>query len=309
MNNRILITGSSGLIGSALRMALEKRGDQAICFDVRERGASHGDVIDRARLAEAISGVHGIIHLAAVSRVIWGERDPEGCWATNVGGTSNVLELAAVEPGKPWVIFASSREVYGQPDTLPVTEDAPLRPVNIYGQSKVEGERLVSEARQAGVRAATVRLSNVFGSVHDHPDRVVPAFARGAVSGIELRVDGGNHTFDFTYVDDVARGIVQLVDLLGSDAGAPPPPIHFVSGSPTTLSELSALAIRIAGTQATVRHASPRNFDVAQFYGNPSRAIEILGWQPKVSLHEGLAKLIMAFQLLGTAQHQEDHVL
>ncbi len=308
MNNRILITGSSGLIGSAIGMVIDERGDNAVRFDVRGQGDAHGDVLDRTRLSEAISGVSGIIHLAAVSRVIWGERDPEGCWATNVGGTRNVLELAAAAPGKPWVIFASSREVYGQPDALPVTEDAPLRPVNIYGQSKVEGERLVSEARQAGVRAVTIRLSNVFGSVYDHPDRVVPAFARGAVSGIELRVDGGNHTFDFTYVDDVARGIVQLVDLLGSSAGASPPPIHFVSGTPTTLVELSALAIRIAGTQATVRHAAPRNFDVARFYGNPSRAREILGWQPQVSLSEGLTNLIRAFQSLGTAQLQKDLV-
>ncbi|MDH5493272.1 MAG: NAD(P)-dependent oxidoreductase [Myxococcales bacterium] len=294
MPYRILITGSSGLIGAALTSALLAEGVDVVRLDVRGRGEAHGDVRDRARVHETVARVDGIVHLAAVSRVVWGERDPELCWATNVGGLRNVLEAAAQSGRAPWVAFASSREVYGQPVVLPATEDAPLRPVNVYGRSKVEGELLVAEAQRAGLRACTVRLSNVFGSTSDHADRVVPAFARAAALGAELRVDGFDHTFDFTHIDDVTRGMVALTQLLS--AGGPPPPIHFVSGRPTTLEELATLAARLGQRGSSIRSAAPRDFDVARFFGDPSRAKDLLGWQPLVRLEDGLARLVHAFR-------------
>lgn len=296
MKYRILITGSSGLVGSALIPVLESCGMDVNRLDLKETGQFQGDVRDRTLVQQAMENCDGVIHLAAVSRVIWGEHEPELCWSTNVDGVRNVLASAASSARKPWVVFASSREVYGQPGSLPVTEDFPLRPVNIYGRSKVEGERLVEEARQAGLGACTIRLSNVFGATADHEDRVVPAFARGAVYGERLRVDGSDHTFDFTYIDDVVRGIVSLVQHLRSGAPAPTP-IHFVGGVPTTLGELAAMAIEIAGSDSEVWEAPPRNFDVARFFGSPARAGELLGWAPQVSLREGLTRLIEAFRV------------
>lgn len=295
MNQRILITGSSGLVGTALSSALQAKGVDVICLDVRARGAAQGDVCDRALLRDIVARVDGIVHLAAVSRVVWGERDPELCWATNVGGLRNVLEVAAECARAPWLVFASSREVYGQPASLPTSEDAPLRPVNVYGRSKVEGERLVAEAQRAGLRACTIRLSNVFGSTFDHADRVVPAFARAAAFGAELRVDGLDHTFDFTHIEDVTRGIVALVGLLAA-GGEVPPPIHFVSGRPMTLGQLAKLAVRFGQPNCSIRPSAPRDFDVARFFGDPTRAKELLGWQPRVPVEEGLERLIRAFR-------------
>jgi UDP-glucose 4-epimerase len=295
MNQRILITGSSGLVGTALTSALLAEGVDVVRLDLRARGEAHGDVRDRALVHDTVARVDGIVHLAAVSRVVWGERDPELCWATNVGGLRNVLEAAAQSARAPWVAFASSREVYGQPVALPATEDAPLRPANVYGRSKVEGELLVAEAQRVGLRACTFRLSNVFGSTSDHADRVVPAFARAAALGAELRVDGFDHTFDFTHLDDVTLGLVGLTELL-SAGGPPPPPIHFVSGRPTTLEELATLAARLGQRGSSIRSAAPRDFDVARFFGDPSRAKALLGWQPHVRLEEGLARLVHAFR-------------
>lgn len=295
MNQRILITGSSGLVGTALVRELSIHGADVVRFDVQAHGQAHGDVRDRDRLRNAFEDVGGVIHLAGVSRVIWGERDPERCWGTNVGGLQNVLALAAELPASPWVIFASSREVYGQPGELPVTEDYPLRPVNIYGRSKHEGERLIWDAQCAGLRACTIRLSNVFGSTDDHVDRVIPAFARAAALGHELRVDGADHTFDFTHIDDVARGIVSLTDLLAAEHSVPPP-IHFVTGIPTTLGQLANLAVQVGQSGSTIRLAPPRDFDVARFFGSPLRAKTLLGWEPHVRLEEGLTRLIHAFR-------------
>ena len=219
---------------------------------------------------------------------------PQGCLDVNIGGLRNVIEAAVESTRRPWLIFASSREVYGQPGHLPVTEDAPLRPVNVYGHSKVEGERLIEAARDKGLQAAIVRLSNVYGSPNDHADRVLPAFARAAVRRSALRVEGETHAFDFTHLDDTVRGIVALTGLLA--AGHAPPSIHLVTGRSHTLGEIAHMTVELAGTGAPVVPAAPRSFDVSRFCGDPGRARKLLGWVPRVGLREGLERLIRDFR-------------
>ncbi len=290
---RILITGSEGLVGTALRAALATAGWTIAGLDLRGSRGEAGDVRDRERVRAAAAGCDGIVHLAAVSRVVWGERDPQTCWETNVNGLRNVIEAAERAAQQPWLLFSSSREVYGQPDRLPVAEDAPLRPVNIYGRSKAEGERLAQAARSRGLRAAVVRLSNVYGSPRDHADRVVPAFARAAAQAGVLHVEGAGHTFDFTHLDDAIRGIVAFIGVLANE---PPPPIHLLTGRPYTLGQLAALAVEIAGTEALIREETPRSFDVSHFHGDPARARKLLGWAPRVDIRQGLERLIGDFR-------------
>jgi UDP-glucose 4-epimerase len=287
----VLITGSHGLIGTALGVELEQAGYTVERLDLRGGGRSRGDILDRAAVERAIDGCVGVVHLAAVSRVIDGERAPQACWRTNVDGTRNVIEAALAEPRRPWVIYASSREVYGQPGALPASEDAALAPVNIYGRSKVEAETLTARAE---LLTAIVRFSNVYGWVGDHADRVVPAFARQAVAGLPLRVDGSGHTFDFTHLDDTVRGVLAVVAQL--ESGATLPPLHFVTGTPTTLGQLAALAVELAGTGAPILEGAPRSFDVSRFHGDPARALAVLGWRPQVALRDGLARLIADFR-------------
>lgn len=295
MKARILITGSSGLVGSALKSALDARRFEVTGLDIQATGSDFGDVRDIDRVCRTVDRCDGVVHLAAVSRVLWGERDPDLCRATNVGGLRNIIDAIHGQKKSSWLIFASSREVYGQPDTLPVSEDAQLRPLNVYGHSKVTGEQLINSARRMGLRASTVRLSNVYGNTDDHADRVIPAFARGAVMGQPLRVDGAKNTFDFTHIDDTIRGLVALVEhmMRGGDAL---PPIHFLTGQPTTLQQLAEMAIGIADTGSEIRHAPARTYDVAKFYGDPTRAHELLGWSPQVTLREGLTRLINDFR-------------
>ena len=289
MSDRILVTGSEGLIGNALRAVLMARSWEVAGLDLRGAGSGYGDVRDPGRVREAMAGCRGVVHLAAVSRVVWAERAPDDCRSTNIGGVRRVLEAAFQQPARPWVLFASSREVYGQPRHLPATEGAPLSPVNVYGRSKVEGERLMEEARAGGLRTAVVRLSNVYGSALDHADRVVPAFARAAAEGSAIRIDGAECTFDFTHIDDTVRGMVAAMDRL--DAGETLPPVHLLTGAPTTLRELAEMAMTVAGRSVPVVEAPPRPFDVSRFHGDPSRAREVLGWEPRVGLREGLERL------------------
>ena len=290
MNDRILVTGSEGLVGRALRMTLIARGHEIVGLDRRGAGSERGDVRNPGQVREAIAGCRGVVHLAAVSRVVWAERAPDDCRSTNIGGLRRVLQAAFEQPVPPWVIFASSREVYGQPRRLPATEGAPLSPVNVYGRSKVEGERLVEEARACGLPTATVRLSNVYGSVLDHADRVVPAFARAAVEGSAIRIDGAECTFDFTHIDDTVRGLVAVIDR--QEAGETLPPVHLLTGTPTTLRELAAMAMAVAGRRVPVMEAPPRSFDVSHFHGDPSLARSLLGWGARVDLRDGFERLV-----------------
>lgn len=288
---RILVTGSAGLIGRAVCAALLRDRASVVCLDWRAPpGPLRADIRDAQRVQDAARDCTGIIHLAAVSRVVWGERDPAACWETNVEGTRNVLRAAKASPRRPFVLLASSREVYGQPDALPASEDAPCAPVNIYGRSKHAAELLVAAAQEEGLRAAVLRFSNVYGCPHDHADRVVPAFARAAAAGRPLRVDGADHLFDFTHLEDTTRGILSAAALLS--AGQRLPPIHLLTGIATSLGALASLAVALAGTGSPICAAPPRTFDVARFHGDPTRARTLLGWQPRVTLREGLTRLL-----------------
>jgi UDP-glucose 4-epimerase len=294
--HRVLVTGSEGLIGGAVAKHLRALGLGITELDLRAPDRPRrGDIRDVARLECAIDACDGVVHLAAVSRVVWAEQQQSLCWDTNVGALQQLLQAALVSPRRPWLVFASSREVYGDAAKLPATEDNPLQPVNLYGRSKVAGEALCAAAAAAGLRVAIVRLSNVFGSRTDHPDRVVPAFIRAALAGEPLRVDGAESTFDFTYLDDAVSGLTAVVDLLSSERQAPPP-LHLVTGVPTSLGHLAATVVRLSASASRVIEAPPRSFDVARFFGDPSRAHALLGWRAAVPLQSGLVGLIAEFR-------------
>ena len=290
--SRILVTGSRGLIGSALAHSLTASGYEVVEFDVSLQPEPK-DVTDPSALAEAINGCSGVVHLGAVSRVLWGEQDPVRCRQVNVGGTKNVLEISSQAATQPWVLVASSREVYGQPDTLPVAESANRAPLNEYGHTKLDAERLVESAAQAGLRASVIRFSNVYGSVDDHSDRVVPAFARQAAAGAVLRIDGPDATFDFTHIEDVTRALQTAVDLLAtSDISLPA--LHLVSGRATTLAELAAMAIAAAG-QGSTEVQPYRDYDVKQFVGDPTLAAQVLQWRTAITIEDGMSDLVRRF--------------
>jgi len=295
IDGKILITGSSGLIGSAVTRRLQALNIACICVDLQAPDPEDRiDICDSARIARLMNGVTGIVHLAAVSRVIHGERHPARCRAVNVDATRGIIEAALALARPPWLIYASSREVYGQQNELPVHEDAPLRPLNVYARSKLTAEQLVGMAREASLQTAIVRFSSVYGSVDDHHDRVVPAFVAAAARGEVLRVDGADCCFDLTHVDDVANGVIRIVELL-ADGERGLPPVHFVSGHGITLLELARMSIEIGDRKARIHSASPRSFDVHRFVGDPGRARALLGWVATTSLESGLSRLARNF--------------
>jgi nucleoside-diphosphate-sugar epimerase len=293
----ILVTGAEGLIGRHLCARLEAAKIAYRKFDVKLAAAQ--DIRDSSALADALKGVRGVVHLAAVSRVVWGERNPSLCVATNLSALGELLKLC-LEGERPWFIFASSREVYGTADHLPVHEDAPLRPLNTYGRTKQQGEVITRIAGEYGLLANICRFSNVYGCPFDHPDRVVPAFAHAAAHGGQIRIEGSANTFDFTEVHDVIDGLLQLIE--ATRAGERLPPVHFVSGQGTTLSALAEIATMHALKKVSVTEAPPRSFDVSRFIGDPSRARSLLGWTAKADLRSEFLKLVAALGSLDQAR-------
>lgn len=309
----ILVTGSQGLIGSALTKNLSKQGVALKFLDTR-LPSSHpgfGTILDKIALKNSVRGCIGIVHLAGTSRVLFGEKNPKLCLSSNVEGTNNVIEAALESPYKPWIIYASSREVYGQQEILPVCEDACLNPMNIYARSKLVAENKILEANQAGLSTAILRFSNVFGNSFDHHDRVIPAFCRAALRGESLRVEGGENVFDFTFVEDVVRGITNVINILLQRPQALPP-IHFTTGRPLTLKEAAHIIIKKAKSSSNLEEATPRSFDVSRFYGNPSRAKNLLNWSAQFSFEEVIEQYLPLLTLIYktnkalSEQHHED---
>lgn len=293
-HEKILVTGSSGLIGTAVCALLTSQGHDVRRFDIADQQGGFGDILAPTDLDLAMKGCTGIIHLAAVSRVIWGERDPEKCHETNVGGTQNIIDRLSSSEQQSWLIFGSSREVYGQSNLFPVTENNPFQPMNHYARSKVEAEQAVKQAMAAGICASVIRFSTVYGATADHADRVIPAFCRAAISDLPLMVEGATNSLDITHVADVADCISNVVNNLSE--GKPLAPMHLTTGQGISLSDLAHTVVHLAQSKSEITTTAPRNFDVTNFIGDPKLAETQIGWQPKVSLETGLHELISQYR-------------
>jgi len=292
---KIFITGVCGLLGSAARSVLEDAGVDVCGCDLRsDIAAEKFDFRDIEKTRAALKGCDGVLHLAAVSRVVWGETHPELCRAVNVRGAKLFMrEVTQTVPGA-WFVFASSREIYGAPPKLPCTADTPPSPENLYARTKLAGEKMVRKLRDSGMRTAVLRFSNVFGSVDDHADRVVPAFAAAAAQNRTLTVYGGDSLLDFTPLADAADAILRAVNVMNNSNGSLPP-IDVVTGRATSLLNMAKMAVQFGNGVITCE--PPRAFYPARFQGDPLPAKDMLGWEPRVNLESAVRDLVEQYKL------------
>ncbi len=287
---KILLTGSSGFIGSALKRLLEENGVEVIPFDIKN--STLDDVRDFSALQSKVSDINGIVHLAAVSRVKIAHENPLECVNTNIRGIVNVLESARriqTDNNYPWVIFGSSREVYGESAILPVTESSTRKAINVYGVSKLSGEELCKAySDNYGLKVRVLRFSNVYTGKNDHLDRVIPKFILQALNEEDLIINGtGEEIFDFTYIDDTIQGIwgciqeIERSTYLFDD-------FNISSGVPVSLKQLADTIIKKTRSKSKVEFTKPRSYDVNKFYADPNKAIKMLGFLPKVILDKGI---------------------
>ncbi len=172
---KLLVTGGAGYIGSIVSRLLLSRGHELVVFDSLERGHREavapearlvvGDLRDADAVREAVSeGFDGVLHFAALALVAESVAQPGLYYANNVGGTQNLLE-AMVAAEVPRLVFSSTCAVYGQPEEVPISEQAPPRPVNAYGASKLAADHLIRDFCTAhGIGAVSLRYFNVAGA-------------------------------------------------------------------------------------------------------------------------------------------------
>lgn len=314
-HKKILITGCFGFIGRTLAEFLLKEVPEIELFGIdlknyptdktakflKDLHYTNLDIRQEAAVKKYFTkqSFNGIIHLAAVSRVVDAENDKQNCIATNYLGTKSILEN--IKDKNTWIIFASSREIYGESKQLPISENADKLPINIYGFYKLKGEELVKNYIQKYI---ILRFSNVYGNRYDIPNRVIPNFVQNAIKGKPIVLEGGEQVIDFTFIDDTINSIIKCMEKLESGKIIREE-FHILPGKGNKLTDIIDI-LKEYNFKFSVQRRQKRNYDVEKFIGNPEKRISILGNQKFLNLREGLSKLIaeLSYDNLTSSVHQ-----
>jgi len=294
---RYLVTGGAGFIGSHLVDALVNGGHRVTVLDNLYRGRRsnlhsgkvrfiRGDIRSRRTVDAAAKGADVIYHLASQATVMSSVEDPAYTVSTNIGGTYNVLDAAARQGAR--LLLASSREVYGEALRLPVREDHPLLPKNLYGASKVASEAICRGLGSArDLRWTAFRLSNVYGP-RDF-GRVIPRFVRNARKGGDLVLYGGRQVIDFIWVGDAVRYMLAAERSVRAEGLA----LNVGSGKASTLGDLARAIVRATGSASRVRRVPARRMEVRRFQADMALARRVTGIRDRpLDLGKGITRLI-----------------
>jgi UDP-glucose 4-epimerase len=290
---RVLVTGATGYVGSALVRRLLAAGHEPVAL-VRDGDARLpdgvavrvGDVLDPPSLRAAAHGAGGAVHLAALTRVRESGGDAGRYRAVNVDGTAAVLdalEATGAPDGPPRLVFASSAAVYGAATQRPIPETAPAAPRGPYAETKLAAERLIAgRAGRGAVAAVVLRVFNVAGALDGHgdtdPTRLIPrvlAVAAGLAPRLEIYGDG-TAVRDYVHVGDVADAMVAAL------AAARPgtPPVYNVGGTPAAVLDLVAAAERVTGRPVAVVHRPGNPGEAPDLRADTTAIRAALAWRP-----------------------------
>lgn len=296
-----LVTGGCGFIGSHLVDALLAAGhnvrilDNLSTGDAARRPASAelkvGDVSDPTIVADAMRGMHGCFHLAAVASVERGNQDWLGTHRTNLTGTIAVFDAARSKgaAGDIPVVYASSAAVYGDSTALPLAETGTTRPLSAYGADKLGSEQHALVAGHIhGVPTCGLRLFNIYGPRQDPKSPysgVISIFAGRMRAGEPVTIFGdGAQARDFVYVADVVRAFMLGMGKASTGGNV----FNVCSGQHTSIRQLATLIASLLGIEAEPKFASARSGDIRESIGDPSKARSQLGFETKVDLRTGL---------------------
>jgi UDP-glucose 4-epimerase len=314
MTGTVLVTGGAGYIGSHIVVSLARAGfapvvldnfansDPSVLSRLRKLAGLPvplvtADVRDRKELERAFDqhSPIGVIHCAGLKAVGESEAQPARYYDNNVGGTIALVETMAAA-GVKTLVFSSSATVYGQPEKLPVAEDAPLRPANVYGRTKRIVEELLTDlvAADGEWRVALLRYFNPAGAhesaeIGESPsgaaNNLVPLVAQVAagrmpelvVFGADWPTPDGTGVRDYIHVMDLAEGHVAVLSHLAAHAGMTT--LNLGVGRGYSVREVIAAFERACGKRISHRVAARRPGDVAIYYADPSLAHRALGWR------------------------------
>lgn len=307
---KILITGGAGFIGSHLADELLANNHEVIVLDNLFTGKLENltqhknnekfrfikaDITKRKKVRKSLKGVSGVIHEAAITNVPLSIKKPELTEKVNVKGTRILLEESA-NADVECFIYASSCAVYGEVKDLPISEDSELNPISPYGKSKLAAEKLCQNFnKNQGLDTVCLRYFNVYG-----PRQTLGPYAGVILKFLKRVKEGeppiifgdGKQTRDFTYVKDIVRG--TLLTLEQEDTGGQI--FNIGSGTAISINKLCETILNITNsTELEPIYEEAKAGDIRHSHADLSKAKEVLGFEPKVSLDEGLANLAKGF--------------
>lgn len=317
----ILITGSSGLIGTNLALRLLDHGYDVIGVDLRENGWTDrvrtviGDLAEPCdggydllgeRLRQegvACEGIEGVVHLAALARVYQSVCEPENS-LRNLRMVHTSLEFCRRHTLP--LLFSSSREVYGNIAEMPGRVDeshvVPARIASPYAAGKLAAEAYIGSYRKCfDLPTLVCRLSNVYGrydSDLERMDRVIPLFISRISSGIPIRIYGPEKILDFTHVDDCVRGLhLGIEHLLGIRAGHAPErstgwTLNLATGRGHSIPELARLIGEELGAEPLISLHDSRPGEVRRYIADTTAAEALLGYRPTIDLPDGISRAV-----------------
>jgi UDP-glucose 4-epimerase len=293
---KAVVTGGAGFVGSHIVDALVEKGFETHVVDnysggkrddrINPKAMYHEvDIRDYDKLAPVVAGAAYVFHEAALPRVQFSIENPDLTFSVNAGGTVSVLRAAA-EGGVKRVIYAASSSAYGDQERLPLTEDMTAMPKSPYGLQKYIGElscRVWSEVY--GLPTVSLRYFNVYGPRFDPEGAyalVIGKFLKQRMEGQPLTITGdGTQTRDFTHISDIVRANLLAAESPNVGKGEV---LNIGAGRNVSVNDLAAL---IGGESV---HVEPR-LEPHDTRADTAKAKELLGWQPAVSLEQGIAEL------------------
>lgn len=302
---KILVAGGAGYIGAHMCRLLAQQGHTCVVLDdlstghraaVRWGPLEQCSLLDAAALELVLRSVRpdAVMHFAAKSIVGDSGRDPAGYYANNLLGTLNLLNAMRAQ-GVERLVFSSTAAVYGEPEQTPITETHPLRPVNVYGATKLAAERMIADYCSAyGLRAMALRYFNAagaeagegIGESHTPETHLIPNLLRGAVSGEPVRVFGtdyptrdGTCIRDYVHVTDLCRAHLLALEAMATRSGFDA--VNLGTGGGYTVREVLAAAADVTGGQIRVEESGRRSGDPAVLVASNQKARQQLGWIPE----------------------------
>lgn len=297
---RVLVTGGAGFVGGALVRRLVES-DAAVtvlddCFTGRAETLPpdvrfvEGSVTDEGLVARLVGESEYVFHLAA-RNIIASTKNPRDDFATNIGGTLNVL-LAARSVGVRRVVYTGSTSVYGNPRSIPINEDDAIVPLSPYAVSKLAGEHYcIAFYESYDLPVAVVRYSNVYG-IGQHPDNpycgVVAKFFDAAIAGRPLQIHGdGQQTRDFTYIDDAVEATLRAAVAPRAEGEV----FNVGTGIETTINDLARMVGEAVERPVEITHVDRRDIDnIRRRVVSIEKARRMLRWSPQVTLPDGLRR-------------------
>jgi UDP-glucuronate decarboxylase len=310
LQQRVLVTGGSGFLGSHLCDRLLEQGANVICLDNFFTGTRMNveHLLDHHRF-ELIRHdvtfpiyleIDQIYNMACPASPVHYQHDPVQTTKTSVHGAINMLGLA--KRVKARILQASTSEVYGNPNVHPQTEDywGNVNPIGIrscYDEGKRCAETLFFDYwRQHKLKIKVARIFNTYGPrMHPNDGRVVSNFIVQALLGRDITMYGdGSQSRSFCYVDDLVDGLMRLMNSADGVTG----PVNIGNPNEFTMLELASQVIALTGSKSKVIHKPLPQDDPRQRQPNITQARDVLGWEPKTQLKEGLTKTIAYFEKL-----------